>query len=280
MCDELASLVVLGAVTVEQRATGESVAECVERHALAGDERRVVAQHRLGLCVAGQRVHPLAGQPDHGAELTQPRVVRVGIDDRAGAVDVRAVGGYTVVGLRHRRSLTGFGWVGTDLGSESHNVARCLAVRMTVRSGRTTADVARPRRNHRASSLCAVATCRTAPRSSISARWARLGVPVVMTANPLPSSASSRRPPSITGLGHSRPVSCRGVRDRHTRAERCNRRGFTVEHLGADTGKPTALPAASRRRRTSPNSPPAVMARPMPSASRIMARAWGFRSFS
>jgi len=70
--DQLASLVVFVAVTVERCAARQPVEDPVEADPLAGDERLVVAKRRLALRVARQGVDPLLGQPHHRTESSQP----------------------------------------------------------------------------------------------------------------------------------------------------------------------------------------------------------------
>ncbi len=61
VCDELASLVVVGAVAVERGAAGQPVRDGLSADPLAGDERLVVAQHGLALGVAGHARTPDGG---------------------------------------------------------------------------------------------------------------------------------------------------------------------------------------------------------------------------
>ncbi len=74
-------------------------------------------------------------------------------------------------------------------------------------------------------------------------------------AKPLPRSASRRRPSASTGLGHSVPASCRGLRDRWTSAER-RRAGVLLSRILARSRGSRCSRGTTTRRIRLPNSPP------------------------
>ena len=80
--DQLASLILFDAIAVERRAPGHAVRDRIERDSSSQEEGLVIKQRGLALRVAGQRVHPVFGQPHHRTEVSQPLIMRVGIDDR------------------------------------------------------------------------------------------------------------------------------------------------------------------------------------------------------
>ena len=100
-----------------------------------------------------------------------------------------------------------------------------------------------------------------------------------MRANLAPTTASRRSPSGRTGLGHSRPASCRRPRDFCTNALLCNA-GVVLSTIFSRTPGIRCSRGTTTRRRKLPTSPPAVIAVPIASANRIMYRACGLRSCS
>ncbi|MEU5194200.1 hypothetical protein AB0G86_09065 [Streptomyces scabiei] len=91
--DESAASCMVGAVAVEGGALPQAVGEGVESDTFAGNEGVVVEQDGFALLISRQSVDLVLGQPDHGPEFTQPGVVRMGVTDGCGRVEVGPVGG-------------------------------------------------------------------------------------------------------------------------------------------------------------------------------------------
>ena len=147
-------------------------------------------------------------------------------------------------------------------GSVRDRASRFRPARRTVPSGRMIAARARPRRSQVSSSEPGRATSRTAPRSSMSARWAAVGSILVMIAK-RPAVRSSRRwPSSSCGLGHNRrrargaagvgPPARSGVAGGSRRPERAA--SHRERGAGAEPGR-GAAGRRPRRRRSWPRRP-------------------------